>query len=83
MNASTTVEIRKDGEDHDAVMELSIEGQAGTLQSVHESIRQAWKAFEDEMHNHALRCPLLSEVDIETERDGYSWVHWESEGWEF
>ena len=72
-----TIQISKDGEGHDAVLEMTIHGE--TEMGVYESIREAWAAAEKAMKTNAIECPDFSGVDVETERHGYSWVSWESE----
>ena len=72
-----TIQINKDGEDHDAVLEMTIHGESEM--GVYESIREAWAAAEKAMKTNAIECPDFSGVDVETERHGYSWVSWESE----
>ena len=73
-----TIQISKDGECYDAVLEVTIRGE--TEMGVYESMQEAWAAAKQKMEANSIECPNLGEVDIETEPHGNSWVFWTEPG---
>lgn len=74
----TTIDITKQSEGHDAVLDLSIPGSEQNHISVHTTIREAWATAKQTIEAHGLSCPPMSEMDVESEPDGYEYVLWES-----